>query len=235
MLKEQFDNLEVHYVTIPDSIGPYTNLEEMFNILETPPNMFHYTESSLFAKARDLNIRCLLTGFGGDMTISSRGSGIIYHYLMKLNFKKAIELFIQKRNKSDVGIITLVKSEILNFNPLYRILRFIIKKSDYNSFIALNKYYLKKLKINSEKENLVFKKCLRKHVNNGGVASDLIQFRKHAIHFHLEFQSPMLNKDVCELFMSIPEELFDLNNVNRNFIKQLSHSKVPIDIIQRGR
>jgi asparagine synthase (glutamine-hydrolysing) len=68
ILKSHYDNLDVHYVTIPEDIGPYSNLEVVFNRIEEPPNIFHYVESALFRAAKELNVRTLLTGYGGDRT-----------------------------------------------------------------------------------------------------------------------------------------------------------------------
>ena len=230
-LKEHFDNLEVHYVSIPDEIGPYSNLDEAFNWVELPVNLYHYVESALFESAEKFGVRTLLSGFGGDMAVSYNGNGVIYQNFRKFKFSKAFELFIKRYKIEKFSLSSLIKMEILGHNPIYRKIRDIIKKKEDYTFYPLKNKLGKKI----IKGSLIpyRKNFFIQRINGGEISGNLLRFRKHGVHFKIEFLSPLLDKEVTELFFDMPEELTLLNGVKRSLIKETMKNLVPKEIINR--
>ena len=70
-------------------MGPYSGLEKVFESVETPVNHLHFVEAALFQAAKKLKIRTLLSGFGGDMTISDDRNKMIQQYYRKFKIIKA--------------------------------------------------------------------------------------------------------------------------------------------------
>lgn len=230
-LKEHYDNLEVHYVTIPDEIGPYSNLNEAFNRVELPVNLFHYVESALFQSAEKYGVRTLLSGFGGDMAVSYNGNGVIYQNLSNFKILKAFELLIKRYKIEHFSLISMIKMEILGHNILYRKIRDFIKKEDY-SYYPLKKALARKIiKGNATPGK---KSLFKNKINNSELSGYLLRLRKHGIAFNIEFLSPLLDKDVTELFFDIPDELHLLNGVKRSLIKETMKIMVPPEIIMRN-
>ena len=232
-LKQQYDNLEVHYLSIPEEIGPYSNLKEVFNNIESAPNAFHYVEANLFNAAKKLNVRTLFTGLGGDITISHPGGVVIYQYITQLKLAKACKLFIKRYREAKQPLIYQTKKEILNHISLYRILRSYLKKNDYYIHIPLKKNYVKRIIREEDTRNRMYSKSFAMGLNNGELASSLLRFRKHANAFQIEILSPIFSKEIAELFMDIPGEELFLNGTRRSLIKRAMGKLVPKEIINR--
>ncbi len=227
-LDDHFDNLEVHYVTIPENVGPYTNLEKAFDRVEFPINAFHYVESAMYDEAQRWGVRSLLTGFGGDFTISHKGVGLVYHLFMKGKFKEAWELFIIKYKQ--VSKTRLIKTEILPYSSLYKKMRYRVKGNEFYDFLPLKKDFLRRIikAYNSRKPDR-FENVL----NKGEMGCTQSRQRKHGIAFNLEFLSPILCKEICELSFDIPCKFLSLNGLNRSWIKGGMQNMVPSEILKR--
>ena len=230
-LKERFDNLELHYVSIPENTGPYSDLTKAFERVEYPVNAFHYVESALFDYAKQHHVRTLLTGFGGDMTISYNGNGVIYQYLGKGKFLKAFELFFKRYRLENYSFSSLIKMEILGHNPVYRKVRDFIKPPKSYSYLPLKKEMIEKINQTEEIPNK--QGFFAGRLNESQICSLLIRCRKHAAAFNLEFLSPILCKEITELFFDIPGEQLMLDGMKRSLIKGAMKNTAPLEIINR--
>ncbi len=232
-LKEHFDNLEVHYISVPAECGPYYNLKKAFERIESPAYVFHYVDSTLYEHARQLNVRTLLTGFGGDMTVSHNGGVVIFQYLNQLKLSRAYKLFIKRYRESNRSFKNHLIHEVLYHIPLFKIFKSnVTNRNDYMYF-PLNEKYLNRIMRAENAQSYMYNKSFAIKINNGEMVSTLLSVRKHATAFQLEYLSPLLSKEVCALFLDIPgEELFQ-DGIRRSLIKGAMKNLVPKEIITR--
>jgi asparagine synthase (glutamine-hydrolysing) len=232
-LEEHYDNLEVHYVSVPEDTGPYSNLDMNFERVESPVNAFHYVDSTLYEHAEKLNVRTLLTGFGGDDTISNYGNGVIFQYMRELKLLRAFKLFAKRKNETKRTLYNHFKHEVLAHIPILRTLKTHFKKNDNYVHYALQKNYLNRIISANNSQDTTYNKSYAGIINRGEFSSVLLKVRKLSISFKIEFLSPLLSKEISELYMDVPGEELVINGMNRSLIKGAMTDLVPQEIIHR--
>ncbi len=230
-LRDRFDNLEIHYVTVPDSIGPYSNLEEIFNRRESPIPILHYVDTALYNEAKKLKVRTLISGIGGDEAISEKGGGVIFYYITKLKIVKAFRLLLKKYFIENESFLNQIKSEILRHLAFYRTIgSFIHQKKNQTLEIPLNQKLQRKIR-NSEKPSNV--RYFATSINSGRIGYTLLLLEKNAQNFRIQQHFPLINKNIVEMFLSMPREMVLLNGRKRNLIKECMKEIVPWEITNR--
>ena len=73
LLVRHLPNVEHRWMTPPADVGPFTNLAGTFAQIHALPNPFHYMDRVQCEAAREANVGTLLSGHGGDHTVSYRG------------------------------------------------------------------------------------------------------------------------------------------------------------------
>jgi hypothetical protein len=157
----------------------------------------------------------------------------IYFYFKKLNFSKALHLFLQKYKRSGTLFLQLLRVEILQFLPIYKFLKKTLKRKRHHHLFPLKDEVIEEVKNIEASLNTDYKTTFIKSVNAGELGSDVSGLSKHASAFELQFLSPLISKEVNELFIQIPEEYFLLNGNKRSFIKECMKNLVPKEILNR--
>nr|MBA3673392.1 asparagine synthetase B [Chitinophagaceae bacterium] len=165
-LKELYDNLVVHYVSFADNEEPYANIHAAFDHLEAPANFLYYVEAKIHKYAQSIGVRTMLTGFGGDMTISYNGGGIIYNYLRNFNLIKAFKLLRKNYVNENVSLIMQFKNEIARFHPLYKFFKNKRNIIGYSN-LPLSQLYISRIKDIHNRDIKNWKRYLANMINNG--------------------------------------------------------------------
>ena len=228
ILKKSFDNLEVIYITIPEEEGFYSNLESAFENAEGPIPLFHYVDSEIYKAAKLLQIRTMLSGFGGDETISNSGRDVIYFYFSKLKILTALKLFYQKYKIGKRSLISQLKIDIISNFPIYNNLRDVLKSLSRNKdLIPWDKKKKKQFLTDTKVKKPSY------YINQGITGFVLYKIKKGARPYNIEYACPIYSKDMFEFFLDIPPFLFLRNGKQRNFIKTLMKGRVPDEIWKR--
>lgn len=230
-LKQHFDNLEVHYISTPRGVDSYSGLEKAFDYVEEPVNTLHYVEAALFKKAQELNIRTLLSGLGGDETISSKGHDVIWNYFNERSFLKGFKLLLKKYQVENDTLMRQIKREIFTNIRIYNQISSFLHGNNSITEIPLKKSIIKKINIENSPEK---KSDFILWINAGGFGLMMESWIKHGHGYNLEFLSPLLSKEVVDIILDIPEYHFLKNGINRSLIKNLMKNLVPVEIITRN-
>jgi asparagine synthase (glutamine-hydrolysing) len=228
-----YDNLEVHYISIPADIGPYSNLTSAFEHVESPVNTLHYADISLYEHAKKHNVRTLLTGFGGDMTLSHPGYGVIFQYLSQLRLLRAAKIFKRRHKETKRTLYNHFKHEVLSHIPLLKRIESIISKNNDYPSLSLNKKYISRIISSRNARSYMYNRSYAGSINTGELGSLLLKIRKLSNAFQLEFISTLLSKEITELFMAVPGEELIVKGQQRSLIKGAMKGIVPEEIISR--
>jgi hypothetical protein len=122
---------------------------------------------------------------------------------------------------------------VLSHIPLLkRIKSFISKNNDYQS-LSLNKKYISRIISARNARCYMYNKSYARSINTGELGSLLLKIRKLSNAFQLEFLSPLLSKEITEIFMAVPGEELIVNGQQRSLIKGAMKGIVPEEIISR--
>lgn len=230
-LKLLFDNLEVHYISVPEEDSFYSNLKESFERAEKPLLLLHYVDTVLYREAQKLNIRTLMSGFGGDETFSHAGAKIIYYCLRQLRFLSAFQLFYKKYRTQDKSFFLQLKIEVLSHLKIYKLVKSFLRpdKSD-QKLIPFKKKKIQEM--NSYPELSPIDSVIHS-VSVGYTGHVIYSDKKYAQAFALELSAPLYDKSLLQLFFNMPLHLILQDGVTRGFFKKILRGLAPKEIYER--
>jgi len=237
LMGKWYPNIQLNAVQPPLTVGPFTNMYASFEQTETLSFPFVYADEALSQAAQKKNIGLFLCGFGGDFTISHNGEDVVYELLKRGDFKQATSYFFSLKKQFQLSIFQSIVAFILSYSSIRHLHSFYQKHFKKKTKLPLTDKLLHAIelkgrfgtsKTSSTKENVM------KMINSGTIGSILFDSQvKISSHFALECSSPILDKNISEFFLDVPEEQFYLDNKRRSLMRRAMAGIVPQEIQMR--
>jgi asparagine synthase (glutamine-hydrolysing) len=228
-------NLEQTFVEVPEA-GPFTGLEEAFNLEETIPNAFFYMDRALHKAAQEKNVRVFLTGFGGDLFVSHKGHQVIYQLIKQLKLADAAKIFVQTK-KIECSYLQILKTDYLAFTWLYKFYTAARGRSALNWQLFtplkddLTKKYLKHRDSGPVKDQAAW---MTKYIASGQMGRLMGMFANRYAAYDMEAAVPLLDKSIMEFLLDVPVEQFRIGGARRSLMRRAMEGILPPEVQWRA-
>ena len=206
--------------------------------IEPPFRMINVFSSGHYKRAQELNITNLLSGFGGDESVSSPHMLDYRSMLTQGKFGYFIKMLFNTKTGFPLpdfaGIYRMI-TDLVGYSR-GRIAKPKIKdklnrsylRDDILKSMKLEQYYTKY-------KSFAFSTNYYKKLNQLLMGPQRLPFRLHYCHamtqnFNINYRYPLLDIDLIELFYSIPDHLKGDNNVSRKIFREAAKGYIPESI-----
>lgn len=237
LMGKMYTNIVQTDVQSPLTVGPFADIIDSSEKIETISYPFIYADEALFGAAQEKSVGVILSGMGGDFTISHNGQNLVYELIMRGNFMKASQYFFALKKQYQLSILTCIKAFIWDYSS-FRNLNSIFKNFNKKKIaLPLNKNLLTQI----EKKGLFgtnntssFRQNIINMINSGTIGGVLFEsHKKLSSYYDMEMSSPIFDKNINEFFLDVPPEQFFLNNKRRSLMRRAMSGMVPHDIQTR--
>ena len=229
------------------------DLETFFRAAEIPfrnASNRPYIEA-IFKEAQKQNIRVLLTGGQGNLTISWRGSGLLPNLIYKGHWLRALEqartLSRQGRARAQWRVLTSQGIMPLLPTPLWTVIQSLREKKipffslspPWSEHSPIRPDFAKenKIKARARRKGHDFKyritrdtRFIRLKTLKGFGLFDSLQTGYQAL-FGTETRDPTTDIRVVEFCLSLPEEAYNFNGVSRRLIRRAMKDRLPSSVL----
>ena len=224
-------NCKTIKINFPQKYNFFSKLKDLISYHDKPICTSNYfTHSFIHEKAKENNLKVLISGLGGDEVFT----GYYDHFLMHLrelksdyslhcnNWKKYIRPMIRNENYKNLNLFKNIKNRKYMETELEEnIIKNILVQKSFDKFKE-NKYSKKLLK------NRMLNEMFHESVPVINCEDDLNSM-KHSI----ENRSPFLSKELLNFTMSLPSKMYINNGYGKSLLrdsmKGILHDKVRLD------
>lgn len=233
LLGEKYPNICQTFVAPPPEIGPFTNLDDIFERTEALCYPFIFMDQALYSAASDKNIGTLLSGFGGDFTISNNGNSMAFEMLKVLDLKNFVQYFNQLKVRNNLSFAKSCKAFITDYTLFFKIYEpvFNYLKKQENTPPLKNKLYKQVASKKNWGATGAMKKCITEIVNQGTMGGVMYSsLKKLSASYNLDCSVPIVDKNITEFFLDVPPQQFILGNKPRSLMRRAMEGIVPQEI-----
>lgn len=235
---EQEKNIVPSFVTTEQFIF-FNDIKEVLNRTYFPVNAFYNMDNALANVLKEKgNIRIILSGFTGDMSVSQKANTLVPCLIKRLELKKAVHI-IQLRSKiENISFLKLfIKECILPFTPkylknLYKKVTGNFRKSDsFEEFI--NERFNEKHLLTKKYKTFFVNKLLKHDIHNqivfafNSCTTYIQEVNIQKSHFGTEEVFPFADIRLLNFLINIPISYFQLNGWKRGMIRHSMESVLP--------
>ncbi|MCJ7681102.1 MAG: asparagine synthase-related protein [Candidatus Aminicenantes bacterium] len=208
-----------------------------------------YWIHSLIKEVNEQGCGTLLTGQGGNATISWGGSGNLLHYIKRGQIYSLIKELIACSRCNNSSVFRIAISQILlPFFPFIESMmrgRFIESLRGYEpwqAYSALNKDYGKKIRLSSALRKLGHDPTLSRYGSRSDGRLRILRpmgshlgniWHEIGAGYQMEVRDPTLDKRVMEFCFSLPERMYRNGGVSRYLIRKSTEDLLP-DIVRNN-
>lgn len=244
----QFSGVENHVMCTAEGLGIIDILDKTRKIESGPTQQaYNIFADNLYDEAAKRDVKLLLSGFGGDESVTSQGGG----YLQELRERKdwsAIknEIRNSKSKKASTKLKARLKFTLLRYLPrIHDKLRKLKAAEDWRvpkwKALALSEDFSRKMKIEERYFERIgfpddpdvrkrqYKKIFHDHVSQRFEYSYLA-----ALYRGMEYAYPLWDVDLLEFYYSLPASLKVKNGVRRYIYRQAMKGVLPEKIRTRN-
>ncbi len=223
---DQEQNIVPHFVTA-DGVSPFDGLETFFSETGMVGNAYHYMDHALKQTARDLGIRLLLCGVGGDHMASYSGKDVWDRLVPGLMWGKGVRLAREiAAVENRPALLVLVRGFLGS-------LRTRLKKPNHQDSLAIspvNPEFLKRLGIDPHDLGQ-----FTRPPNQSSAIMDKITRGKFAVgmenirnaRYGMAGLYPYFDKRIVEFFLKIPPEHFMAEGRSRGLFRLAMEGILP--------
>lgn len=222
-------NVEQCNVSLPEGVGLFTDMYKTLNQMESfGANGAQIIQRYIFDMAKQKKVNILLTGLGGDVTISNNGDSVIFEKLKTFKLAGALKLILQK-NAQGFSIKNIIRADIFNNISYFKEL---IETKRLNK-LFLTESLKKQIFLNKLPDFPTYKTFFIWKVNNGNYGKPLPLAKNFSSYFNLEYSNPIYDKKIIEFFADLPAEQNMLDGKERSLIRRAMAGLVPPEIYNR--
>lgn len=228
-------NIIQTYVEAP-GVGPFSDLEEGFKMLETYPLTFFYMDKALLEAAAAKNVKSIYTGLGGDYWVSWKGNSVAYQLMCQGRYNEAFSLIRQFSNVEGKSAIRTFRSMYLAQTAWYKKVRLTFKKEPLNwqMYSPLHQFFMDAYSSRFNfKGNLTDAEEVQEMVNIGRIGRLISKIYNRNGAFAMDSSVPLFDKDVYELLSDMPINLFVKGGRRRSLIRNVMDGINPPEINKR--
>ncbi|MDY6845348.1 MAG: asparagine synthase-related protein, partial [Thermodesulfobacteriota bacterium] len=219
-VRRQENNIDVEYV-FAKGVTPFDNLDSQFVKADQPfRDLFYYMSDALYDAVQRHGVRILLSGFGGDITVSFNGMGFMAYLARTGHWFELARILKQRAAVEKQSQWKLLKGEVLAvLMPscglrLYRWMKGTRVDSDWISHSAIHPAFANRLRVKERCEQYGHSFSRRTlpdvhavildAISPTNIAPSLEYMNTSQAAFHLEYLHPLLDKRIIELCLSVP-------------------------------
>ena len=233
-------------------MGPPENifgkeLDEMFELFETPVNTFYYMDKLLLDKLQESRTKVIFNGLPGDGIVSVRGTNVLALLALQLKFRKLANLARKQSKILKVPFLKIMVGRV--FLPMARhLLPFLVYLKNPKKFLEkdidrvcselfLNKSILKdqssipaRLKILEKSQRKAGLRALNslQYLNTSFYKNFSIEeFSAHQGKYQFEYAFPFADRRLIEFMNNLPEEKLILQGWPRGLIRMAMDGILP--------
>lgn len=217
-------------------------INKVIDILGSIPyNTLTYFFDELFETAQKNNVKILMSGFGGDEIASNHGKYYLSDLAKQFKFKK-LQAELNSNFFSKKYISFLLQKNIPSLFKFYKILKNnkTWQETKFNNSL-INKEF-------AEKTNLKKRYWQRYNYSNVKTFDNFIisKFNEHYIqsrletvgevarHYEIEQTHPLLDTELIETYLNLPNHLKYKNGINRFLFREALNNVLPQEIYKRN-
>lgn len=222
-------NIIQTYLEAP-GVGPFSDLEEAFEIEETFPNTFFYMNKALLDAAAEKKIRSIYNGFGGDFWVSWKGDTVIYELMKSRRFFEALTLMCKVGKEEDRSFYQTIRSCCIGYSETYQSLK---QKVGLNRNDGVENNLLEIRPRSAEGSCKGYYEQMQNMVNKGCIGRITGMFANRNGFFFNDSLTPLFDKDLLVLLSDMPLELNLKNGQRRSVLREAMKGIVPESIYNR--
>ena len=232
---QRVKNLEQTFVEDPGT-GPLTNFEASFDMEDSIPNPFFYTDRALQQAMQQKGIRVALSGFGGDLLVSHKGNFVLYQLISQGKFKKAFTL-LQESLSHESSFLQLLKTDYIAFTTFYKYYEASKNKDriDWRTHTPLDQTFTDKYKSAIDhtppKDQAAW---MIQYISSGQMGRLLGNFANTFAAYNIEAATPLLDKNVMEFMLDVPVEQYRVGGSKRSLLRRAMEGILPPEIQWRA-
>lgn len=239
-----------HNYVMGSQQNPLMFSDKYFEILSEPlRDPFYFIQDSIYGKAKQNNVRVLLTGIGGDMTASFSGRNCLAHLTTKLKLRNIYNLLQLRQSISGEQIPKLIRQQIIaKLLPpsIYSACRLLIKgrsfglKKQYaiSSFLSKKTHLQLRLRnlrqIETMQNSLDHQQQILFAVTSGHLAAFMEHRHATAAAFGISVNHPYFDIRIVKFCMSLPHEQFIKDGWYRSIFRRAIKDIVPTETTYRS-
>lgn len=212
------------------------NFYDKFDVT-TNGTMFYWREYYIQEKAKEMNVRTVLSGWGGDELISYNGysyvSGLFWQGKIVQAFKYLYDEKIQKQY-TWLKFSRRCAREIL-YPIIYKWLDYEYDLYDSDDYAYIQKNFIKVMKKYKFKEmplSVGVKKRQKMLFHYGHLQERIESWAMSSFSNKTEYSYPLLDRRLVEFAIGIPEDMFAPKEMHRRFLWRKSiELLLPFDIV----
>ncbi len=257
-MADAYDNIDVNLVQT-DGIFFLNNVTQLFDAAGVPfyaaPNKVWI--DAIHAEAQQQNVKVLLTGGSGNMTISWNGSGLVQGLLKSgrlfqawhetNNTEQSMSGVAHLRAFISRGLLPMLPSPVLNVIMDIRHKKFnlITNNEPWNFYSSINQTFAKSQRVIARSKSKGFDFSLRS--NHNTKITRYSYFKMADIHksvtmgykalYGVESRDPTMDVRIFDFCLSVPEDQYCRRGKDRWLIRRALSNRLPKEIVnntQRG-
>ncbi len=216
--------------------GPFSNLEESFQMEENFLSSTFYMNRALLHEAKEKKIRILFSGFGGDYWFSWKGSSAIYELMQQGYYRNAFRLMHQFSKTEQQSLLHIFRGMYISHTSWYKRLREIFreKETNWTEQTTLHKHFVEnystQIDRHSNYDNTTLIQAL---INDGSIGRMKSRFYNLNSTYKMDSAIPLFDKDIFELLSDLPLYFFVNGGCKRSLIRNIMEGINPPEVNKR--
>ncbi|MEH7439033.1 asparagine synthase-related protein [Neobacillus drentensis] len=238
---QHVQNIIPHYLSF-DGLSPYSEVDDWLDILEMPYKFFEnsFWLKGIYEQANEHGIGVLLNGARGNYSVSWGHALDYYSILLKkakwLRLYREINLYSKNKGVSKKRIMSIIRKKA--FPNLYRDTQ---SKTDYQFPMMIHSGFAEKTQIINTLENYgvditgsaitnVFDARKKQFIHPEIWSINGVVSTKLSLRYSLWNRDPTNDLRVVQFCLSVPEEQFVQNGLDRSLIRRATVNILPEDV-----
>lgn len=249
LIAKKIDNLNIEYV-YGDERKPLTDLDNYFLSTGTP--MLNPCNQvwldTIYQRSADNGQRVMLSGIGGNMTLSWQGSGLLHELAQKGHFVTLIKQARLIAKKQGCSLYRVLASRLIAPylpNVIWQQLRrkSVNFEAPWSHYSAINPAYAKQIGL-AERFKALKSDPYMRHSRNSreirriilssrGANSDGLELLStYRSHFGVETRNPAYDVRLVEFCLMLPESQYNYDGMEKRLIRRAMKGILPDEVLE---
>ncbi|MFV9483979.1 asparagine synthase-related protein [Christiangramia sp. ASW11-125] len=219
-----------------------SNLTSRFDRHYAIYSPFNYVDEALYKRFEKVNVRRLLSGFIGDMTVSNRSLLPLPHLLKDFKLRKLTSLSLQIKDTMGLSNFELLKYHLVaplsptSVKRVWSMRKAADPDHEFEIPVHLDHPEHKRILMNMKSRNRYISEYsfrIEDHILPTDTESFREDFDTGSSHYQIEYTYPLMDRRVLEVLMKVPIEHFYARGFQRGLIREAMQDYIPSIIRKR--
>lgn len=234
-LSQRHSNISVNYINAPHRGFGLSQIQR--SDMPVPSSMSNDEWVQSFGAIASKGIDRMISGYGGDQTISGKGKGALRRAFFSFQWSYLWrELRAMNRDKTALSLLGPLLNElaaVLTVPWLHNQLRKLAGASELPEYRRLKFLSKKGLQNYRQRSFGSLRRSQITAVNSGTLSFNAEILSAHAAQYGVFVVYPFLDKELVEFVRALPDRFFLSNGIRRWAIRQIMEDKLPGMIVDR--